>query len=47
MNKNGLCVIKIIISMTKTVKQKQKVIGQISKDLIRLVSDPFGNYAVS
>jgi len=47
LNKNGLCVIKIIISLTKTVNQKQRFISQILNDLIQLVSDPFGNYAVS
>lgn len=47
LNKNGLCVIKIIITLTKTERQKQRVIDQISQDLIQLVSDPFGNYAVS
>ena len=46
-NKNGLCVIKIIVALTKTPELKQRVIAQISRDLIEIVSDPFGNYAVS
>ena len=46
-NKNGLCVIKIIVALTKTPELKQRVIAQISRDLIVIVSDPFGNYAVS
>ena len=30
LNKNGLCVIKIIIALTKTSRQRQRVIAQIS-----------------
>ena len=29
------------------MRQKQRVIEQISHNLIKLVSDPYGNYAVS
>lgn len=39
--------IKIIISLTKTTEMKKRVISQILQDLIELVSDPYGNYAVS
>ena len=47
LNRNGLCVIKIIISMTKAPKDQHRVIQRIIKDVIQLVSDPYGNYAVS
>ena len=46
-NKNGLCVIKLVIKFIKTTQQKQRIIDKITVDLIELVSDPFGNYAVS
>jgi len=47
LNKNGLCVIKIFIALIKSMRQKQRVIDSIGQDLIKLVSDPFGNYAIS
>lgn len=47
LNRNGLCVIKIIVSMTKSNRDQQRVIARINKDVIQLVSDPYGNYAVS
>ena len=34
LNRNGLCVIKIIISMTKAPKDQQRVIQRIIKDVI-------------
>ena len=46
-DRNGLCVIKIIVSMTKSRRDQQKVIQKINKDLIQIVSNPYGNYAVS
>lgn len=47
LNKNGLCVIKIIIQLTKSPERQIYVIELVLRDLIELVSDPFGNYAVS
>ena len=46
-DRNGLCVIKIIVSVTTSQRDQQRVIQKISKDLIQTVSNPYGNYAVS
>lgn len=46
-NKNGLCVIKLVIKQTTDRKEQQRVISQLEKNLIEIVSDAFGNYAVS
>ena len=46
-NKNGLCVIKQIVELTKLEKNHRRIIHDIQVDLLELVSDPFGNYAIS
>ena len=46
MNKNGLCVIKQIVDLTKQPQNRARIISDIINDLLELVSDPFGNYAI-
>ena len=47
MNQNGLCVIKDVVSLTYSSQNRSRVIKGVMKDLLELVSDPFGNYAIS
>ena len=46
-DRNGLCVIKIIVDKTRSTRDQQRVIQKMGKDLIQIVSNPYGNYAVS
>jgi hypothetical protein len=36
-NRNGLCVIKILVSKTKDLGQQQNLMSRISKDILYLV----------
>lgn len=47
LNRNGLCVIKILIAKTKDPNQQQSLMSRISKDIMHLVCHPFGNYAIT
>ena len=47
MNKHGLCVIKLIIDLTTSENLKKRMVIGLLPELIKLVSDPFGNYALS
>jgi hypothetical protein len=47
LNRNGLCVIKILISKTKEASQQQTLMNRISKDIMSMVCHPFGNYAIT
>jgi len=46
-NKNGLCVIKILVEKTTLKSQQTRMMSKIQNNVIKLVSDPFGNYAIS
>lgn len=46
-NKNSLCVVKIIISGTKDLKHQEIILEKINKNIIDLACDPFGNYAIT
>lgn len=46
-NRNGLCVIKILIEKTTEKSYQVQFMNNIEHQIIKLVSDPFGNYAIS
>lgn len=46
-NRNGLCVIKILVAKTEDANQQQNLMNRISKDIMHLVCHPFGNYAIT
>ena len=46
-NRNGLCVIKILVEKTTSKSQQTRLMSKIRENVIKLVSDPFGNYAIS
>lgn len=46
-NRNGLCVIKILIEKTTEKSYQVQFMKNIEHQIIKLVSDPFGNYAIS
>lgn len=46
-NRNGLCVAKILIQKTKDSHLQQALMGRISKEIMNLVCHPFGNYAIT
>ena len=46
-NTNGLCVIKKLVQSIPTVELKLKLLSKIQENVIDLVQDPYGNYAVT
>lgn len=46
-NRNGLCVIKILVEKTTSRPVQSRLMSRIQGNVIKLVSDPFGNYAIS
>lgn len=46
-NRNGLCVIKILIAKTKDSQLQHNLMNRIQKEILNLVTHPFGNYAVT
>lgn len=47
MNRNGLCVIKILIARTKDSQLQHALMNRIQKEIMHLVCHPFGNYAIT
>ena len=47
MNTNGLCVVKKLVQYTTIEERKQKLMAKLSENVIELVQNPFGNYAVT
>jgi hypothetical protein len=46
-NRNGLCVVKIIVAGTTNPKQQRYIMSKITEDALKIVCDPFGNYAIT
>lgn len=47
MNTNGLCVIKKLVQHTSNTDQASKLMIKMSENVIELVQNPYGNYAVT
>ncbi|CDW83480.1 rna-binding protein [Stylonychia lemnae] len=46
-NKQGICIVNKMITHTQVASNIQKIVEILSENLIQIIQDPFGNYAIT